>query len=79
MAGFQAVAVRVADRCIDLRAMEATLCQASWRFGLDRPELPGHLPVAADLGADLGHPLQLFLGPAPAFEEELGSRTILAG
>jgi len=108
VASFQAVAMQMADRYIDLRAMEATLWQAAWRIGLDRPELPGHLPVAADLatakvwsaegvraiaataqhlhggiGADLDYPLhryhawakylELFLGPAPAFEEELGA------
>jgi 3-oxocholest-4-en-26-oyl-CoA dehydrogenase beta subunit len=108
VASFQAVAMQVADRYIDLRAMEVTLWQAAWRIGLDEPELPGHLPLAADLatakvwsaegvrgiastaqhlhggiGADLDYPLhryhawakylELFLGPAPAFEEELGA------
>ena len=107
VATFQAVAMQAADRYIDLRAMEVTLWQAAWRIGLDEPELPGRLPLAADLatakvwsaegvrtiastaqhlhggiGADLDYPLhryhawakhlELFLGPAPAFEEEVG-------
>jgi alkylation response protein AidB-like acyl-CoA dehydrogenase len=108
VATFQAVAMQAADRFIDLRAMEATLWQAAWRIGLDQPELPGHLPLAADLatakvwsaegvraiastaqhlhggiGADLDYSLhryhawakylELFLGPAPAYEEEIGA------
>lgn len=107
VATFQAVAMQAADRYIDLRAMEVTLWQAAWRIGLDQPELPGRLPLAADLatakvwsaegvrsiastaqhlhggiGADLDYPLhryhawakylELFLGPAPAFEAEVG-------
>ncbi|MEZ0094136.1 acyl-CoA dehydrogenase family protein [Streptacidiphilus sp. EB129] len=113
VATFQAVAMQVADRYIDLRAMEVTLWQAAWRIGLDDPELThagsgAHLPLAADLatakvwsaegvrtvastaqhlhggiGADLDYPLhryhawakhlELYLGPAPAFEDEVGA------
>ena len=108
VATFQAVAMQAADRYIDLRAMEVTLWQAAWRIGLDQPELPGHLPLAADLatakvwsaegvravastaqhlhggiGADLDYPLhryhawakylELFLGPAPAYEAEVSA------
>lgn len=107
LATFQAVATQAADRYIDLRAMEVTLWQAAWRIGLDQPELPDHLPLAADLatakvwsaegvravastaqhlhggiGVDLDYPLhryhawakylELFLGPAPAYEAEVG-------
>ncbi|OPF82042.1 acyl-CoA dehydrogenase [Streptomyces antioxidans] len=51
LATFQAVAVQTADRYIDLRAMEATLCQAAWRLSLDeaRPTASGALPIAGDV------------------------------
>ncbi|MEV6394976.1 acyl-CoA dehydrogenase family protein [Streptomyces sp. NPDC051907] len=51
VATFQAVAVQAADRYIDLRAMEATLWQASWRLSPPRggAGVGGPLPVAADV------------------------------
>jgi alkylation response protein AidB-like acyl-CoA dehydrogenase len=118
IATFQAVAMQVADRYIDLRAMEVTLWQAAWRLGLatsadgtDTTDDPERIPLAADLatakvwsaegvrsiaasaqhlhggmGADLDYPLhryhawakhlELFLGPAAAFEDEVA--TVLA-
>ncbi|MET7679318.1 acyl-CoA dehydrogenase family protein [Streptomyces sp. NPDC005423] len=46
VATFQAVAVQAADRYIDLRAMEATLWQATWRIASGAQ---GALPAAADI------------------------------
>lgn len=46
VATFQAVAVQVADRYIDLRAMEATLWQAAWRIST---QAGGALPAAGDI------------------------------
>ncbi|WP_042407278.1 acyl-CoA dehydrogenase family protein [Streptacidiphilus carbonis] len=115
IATFQAVSMQVADRYIDLRAMEVTLWQAAWRIGLvtaaDGTDDPDRIPLAADLatakvwsaegvrsvaasaqhlhggmGADLDYPLhryhawakhlELYLGPAAAFEDEVA--TVLA-
>ncbi|MEY9843297.1 alkylation response protein AidB-like acyl-CoA dehydrogenase [Streptacidiphilus sp. BW17] len=106
IATFQAVAMQLADRYIDLRSMEVTLWQAAWRIAVGG-ELADRLPLDADLatakiwsaegvraiastaqhlhggiGADLDYPLhryhawakhlELFLGPAAAFDQELG-------
>ena len=53
IATFQAVSMQVADRYIDLRAMEVTLWQAAWRIGLagsaDGTDDPERIPLAADL------------------------------
>ncbi|MFJ6506958.1 acyl-CoA dehydrogenase family protein [Streptomyces sp. NPDC091879] len=46
VATFQAVAVQVADRYIDLRAMEATLWQAAWRLDTGAG---GPLPASGDV------------------------------
>ncbi|POX56834.1 acyl-CoA dehydrogenase [Streptomyces sp. Ru71] len=46
IATFQAVAVQAADRYMDLRAMEATLWQAAWRFDSG---VPGALPLSGDV------------------------------
>lgn len=46
VATFQAVAVQVADRYIDLRAMEATLWQAAWRISSGAG---GALPASGDI------------------------------
>lgn len=46
IATFQAVAVQVADRYIDLRAMEVTLWQAAWRIASGAP---GALPASGDV------------------------------
>ncbi|WP_037674948.1 acyl-CoA dehydrogenase family protein [Streptomyces griseus] len=46
VATFQAVAVQAADRYIDLRAMEATLWQATWRIASGAP---GALPASGDV------------------------------
>ena len=46
VATFQAVAVQAADRYIDLRAMEATLWQATWRIASGAP---GVLPASGDV------------------------------
>jgi 3-oxocholest-4-en-26-oyl-CoA dehydrogenase beta subunit len=46
LATFQAVAMQLADRYIDTRAMEVTLWQAAWRLASDAPAA---LPVTGDV------------------------------